>query len=54
MLISPVDAFQVWEDGRLNEANEKGTLVILENFDPSFAASEVEVLHLYVLIFTAC
>lgn len=36
---------QVWAEERLNEANTKGTLLVLENLDPSFAASEVEVFH---------
>ncbi|XP_057807975.1 protein ANTI-SILENCING 1-like isoform X2 [Salvia miltiorrhiza] len=33
---------EVWAEERLNEVNEKGRLLVLENFDPSFAASEVE------------
>lgn len=33
---------EVWTEGRLNEANEKGTLVVLDNLDPSFTSSEVE------------
>ncbi|EYU26920.1 hypothetical protein MIMGU_mgv1a019629mg, partial [Erythranthe guttata] len=32
----------VWEGERLREANEKGTLIILENLDPSFTSAEVE------------
>lgn len=37
--------FQVWEEERLHEANEKGTLVFLENLDPTFTNAEVEVFH---------
>ncbi|KAL1536065.1 protein ANTI-SILENCING 1-like [Salvia divinorum] len=33
---------EVWAAERLNEANDKGTLLVLENLEPSFAASEVE------------
>ncbi|XP_042028973.1 protein ANTI-SILENCING 1-like [Salvia splendens] len=33
---------EVWAEERLNEANAKGTILVLENLDPSFAASEVE------------
>ncbi|KAL8061819.1 hypothetical protein ABFS82_02G107800 [Erythranthe guttata] len=33
---------EVWEGERLREANEKGTLIILENLDPSFTSAEVE------------
>ncbi|KAH6820028.1 hypothetical protein C2S53_012896 [Perilla frutescens var. hirtella] len=36
---------EVWAEERLNEANEKGKIVVLENLDPSFTSSEVE--HLY-------
>ncbi|KAK6140487.1 hypothetical protein DH2020_025768 [Rehmannia glutinosa] len=32
----------VWEEERLHEMNEKGTLVLLENLDPSFTSAEVE------------
>lgn len=33
---------QPWND-RLQEAQERGTLVLLENLDPSYASTEVEV-----------
>ncbi|KAI3445185.1 hypothetical protein Pfo_001850 [Paulownia fortunei] len=37
---------EVWEEERLREMNEKGTLVLLENLDPSFTSAEVEDKHL--------
>lgn len=34
---------QPWED-RMKTANEQGTLVLLQNLDPTYTSAEVEVL----------
>ncbi|KAL6570281.1 hypothetical protein OROMI_014795 [Orobanche minor] len=33
---------EVWDEERLREVNEKGTLVLLENLDPTFTSADVE------------
>lgn len=50
MNLYPSSFLQVWSEERLSEANEKGTLVVLENMDPSFTSGEVEVIHSWVFL----
>ncbi|GER28523.1 nucleic acid binding [Striga asiatica] len=33
---------EIWDEERLCEMNEKGTLILLENLDPTFTSAEVE------------